>query len=310
MEILLTTFLLALVLAAALSPFQFFQRSERHAAIQNDSQQQARTVQDQLIRELRNVAGQTQLIERAAPYDLLFQTIDGKPKPTGSQNERNVMRVRYCLGSTPEARGRVIVQHQRWTTAAVPAHPDLALGASDPKPCPSASPAWDVLPGTSARHAVAAEDVVNREVGRPLFQYDSAQRELITRIRTDVWVDPTPGRAPAASQLTSGVFLRNQNRAPRAGFTVTPLPAVPRGYLLNASASHDPESMPLLYRWTLIDAAGIRTLVRETDEVVVDHQVPAGQHRLELVVLDRARIPSAACVIDLPPTTTTQCPQP
>ena len=243
MEILLTTFLLALVLAAALSPFQFFQRTERHTAIQNDSQQQARVVQDQMIRELRNVAGQTQLIERADPYDMVFQTIDRNAKPAGSQNERNVMRVRYCLDTSQGVDyGRLIKQTQRWTSSSVPATLPVA------SMCPDIG--W-------GDRTVAATPVTNkatspgRSLQAPMFTYSPAASPMtsITSIRADIYLDSNGPAAPKEVRLTSGVYLRNQNGAPTAAFTPTPGAAGSRTTRLNASASSDPEGYALTYRW-------------------------------------------------------------
>jgi hypothetical protein len=65
-------------------------------------------------------------------------------------------------------------------------------------------------------------------------------------IRTQLWIDPDPTRKPAETQLTSRVFLRNQNRPPSATLDVT---ASGTTVALNASASSDPESYPLSYRF-------------------------------------------------------------
>lgn len=282
MEILLTTFLLALVLGAALSPFQFFQRSERNAAIQNDSQEQARVIQDQMIRELRNVAGQTQLIERADPYDMVFQTIDSTAKPSGSQNERNVMRVRYCLDTTQGVDyGRLIKQTQRWTTASVPtALPSAAM-------CPDTG--W----GT---RTIAAEPVTNKAVspGRslqaPLFIYSpsASPATSITSIRADIYLDSNGPEAPKEVRLTSGVYLRNQNGAPTATFAATPGAAGSRTVRLNASASADPEGYTLSYRWcdlTKTTTCDATTAVGTAASF--DYVAPAsGPRNIRLVVTD------------------------
>jgi Tfp pilus assembly protein PilV len=282
MEILISTFLLSIVLTAALGPFQFFERSERHAAIQNDSQQQARTVQDQLIRELRNVAGQTQLIERADPYDLVFQTIDRNPKPSGSQNERNVMRVRYCLDTSQgDNNGRLVKQTQRWTTASVPSA------------MPSATMCPDVGWGD---RVVAAEPVTNKALpaGRttqmPLFNYFPAASPAtsITSIRVDLYVDANGAAAPKEVRLTSGVYLRNQNGAPTASFTATPGALNSKTVRLNASASSDPEGYSLSYRWCdLTKSVTCDATTAVGSAASFDYVAPtAGPRTIRLVVTD------------------------
>ena len=45
----------------------------------------------------------------------------------------------------------------------------------------------------------------------------------VVAIGTRLFVDPLPASAPNESTLTTRVFLRNQNRAPTATFTATPI---------------------------------------------------------------------------------------
>jgi hypothetical protein len=62
-----------------------------------------------------------------------------------------------------------------------------------------------------------------------------------------LWVDPTPGRGAAETQLYTGVFLRNENRRPVADCT-----AAATGNMhvsLNGSHSSDPEGGQLTYAW-------------------------------------------------------------
>jgi hypothetical protein len=238
MEVIVTTMMLAFVLAAMLSPFETFDRVARDNGVQNDAQDRARNTQDAIVFELRNIAGETQLIERAQDYDVVFQTIDHTPLATGSQNRRNVMRVRYCLDTSLALdRGQLWKQTQKWTTAAVPA---LLPTAS----CPDTT--W-------GDRRVAAENVVNRagNAARPVFAFSPAATPLtsITSIRFDLYVDTTPGAQPKETRLTSGVYLRNQNGAPTATFTGTAGAGGTKQMALNGTASADPENLPLEYRW-------------------------------------------------------------
>ncbi|MEA2349788.1 MAG: hypothetical protein QOG86_729, partial [Thermoleophilaceae bacterium] len=94
MELLIAASLLVLVLGTALVPFQVAQTTERNTQNGNDGLTNARTTLDFLEHQLRNIAGQSQLMNRASSYDLVFETVNPGTKPAGSQNTRNLMRVR------------------------------------------------------------------------------------------------------------------------------------------------------------------------------------------------------------------------
>jgi hypothetical protein len=237
-EVLVAAALLVVVLGAAVTPFQLLQRTDQITQRQNESQDNARSTVDSVTHHLRNVMGQTQLVDRAGAYDLVFETVDPRFKPAGSDNDRNLMRVRYCLdasgGSTTAS--RIWEQELRWTSAAAPST------------MPSTS-----CPDTSfgSRHVVA-DAITNRTGGqdRPLFAYSPGTTPLasITAIRIDVFSDLNPNAAPRETRLTSGVFLRNQNGAPTASATVTAT-GQSRQVTLNAGGSSDPENLPLTFRW-------------------------------------------------------------
>ncbi|MEA2374528.1 MAG: hypothetical protein QOD53_991, partial [Thermoleophilaceae bacterium] len=247
-EVLIASAMLIAVLGAALAPLEVFQRTSRVTANANDSLDNVRNTGDNLAHQLRNVAGQSQLVNRAAANDLVFETIDSTPKPSGSQNDRNIMRVRYCLDTTNApasvTNGRIWEQDLRWTTAAVPVSlPSAAL-------CPDTT--W----AGSTRHVVA-DGITNQNTSttRPavanLFTYFPAASPLtsITSVRFDVFTDRAPLESPRETELTSGVSLRNQNGAPTASFTTAAGAAGSKQITLNAGASSDPESLPMTYRW-------------------------------------------------------------
>jgi type II secretory pathway pseudopilin PulG len=244
MEVLIASSLLIAVLGAALAPFEIFQRTDRVTHNANDSQDNARNTVDSVAHQLRNVAGQTGLIDRASSYDVVFQTIDAGTKPAGSQNDRNVMRVRYCLDTTnapaSPSNGRLWEQDLRWTSAAVPGSMPSAAACPD-------------LGWASSTRRILADYVTNKTGGqsRALFGYFPAASPLsqITSIRVDMFSDRNASESPRETELTSGVLFRNQNGAPTASFTSTPGAAGSKQITLNAAASSDPESLPLTYRW-------------------------------------------------------------
>jgi prepilin-type N-terminal cleavage/methylation domain-containing protein len=237
-EVLATMTILVVVLAATLITLDTFTRSMDANQRRNDTQQQSRTALDQMVRQLRNLAGPTpgrpEAVDKAAAYDLVFQAVDPGGANSGS-NTANVRRVRYCLDTSDPSSGTVWTQVQTWITAATPAVPPTVS-------CPDPDPRW-------VSRRVAATNVVNRLDGgdRPIWSYDASATPDISFVRAKLYVDRDPGRGAREATLETGVFLRNQNRAPAAAFTATPTGN--RHVLLNGSPSQDPEGQPLTYAW-------------------------------------------------------------
>ncbi len=282
-ELLIAMSLMLVVLSATLLLFDAGADNHRLVDEHNESQDTARRHTDRLARELRNMASPSLLttssaqplaVEVATGYELIFRVVDDV-RPAASANTPNVKRVRYCLDGADPANGRLFRQEQTWLTAGTP-----------PVPSTSACPAI----GWSSQ-ALVADAVVNRIDGRnrPLFQFDSADTSRITRVRTDIYIDPTTDRRPVESRLTSGVFLRNQNRVPTASFTVDANPATNQ-VVLNGSPSEDPEDMPLEYRW-FMDGLEIGQGVVFTQTGAAD-----GPHTYRLEVRDPAGLSGEATI--------------
>ncbi len=284
-EVLIASALLLVVLGAAVAPFEVLNTSQRKTENQNDSQDNARNAVTQITRNLRNTSGQNQLVNRADPYDLVIETVDPTAKPGGSQNARNLMRVRYCLdtGSDQYAaltNGRIWEQAYRWTTA-VP--PDSMPGAS----CPDTT--W----GT---RRIVTEYVTNKATSgwRPaaaaLFTYfpNSTPLDTITSVRVRIYADRKWTEDPRETELTSGILLRNQNGAPTASFTATPGSAGSRKITLNAGISTDPEGLPLTYRWCdVTTVATCDDTTRIGTGVLYTYTAPvAGPRSIKLQVTD------------------------
>jgi hypothetical protein len=229
----------AAVLGATLELFNGSERINRDSQTRVDAEERARQAEEAVVRDLRNLASPTpsqpQAVDRAGPRDLVFKTVD--PVRSGaSQNEANVMRVRYCL----DAAGRLWRMQQRWTSATVPTVPGGPTGFADDPAC--ATSGWD-------RSEQVADTIVNYAAGRvrPLFSYNSAtDLTAITSIAVSVFVDLDVTKRPKETDLSSSVYLRNQNRPPVAALVAK---ASVQGLLLNGSLSTDPEGDLLTYCW-------------------------------------------------------------
>lgn len=251
---LLTVLALSLVImGATLATFNGAEQTQRVNQDQNESQDTNRRALDAIARRLRNLASPStaapNAVEKNDQYDMIFQTV-GATKPGTSLNDRNITRVRYCLGASSGGKATLWRQQQTWTSAAPPAVPSTAS-------CPDA--AWPVIAGTGDNKRALAGDIVNRELSQPTFSFNSSTLASINAVTIELLVDTNPGKAPAESRLASGVFLRNQNQAPVASATATDTGTGHR-LLLNGSASEDPEGNGLTrYEW-FADGDGTTTI--------------------------------------------------
>ena len=119
-----------------------YQADAKRSTRRNDSQDQARTAIDRIVRELRDVASSRTsptLIEGAGAFDLTFQTVDSAVPAGTSSNKLGITRLRYCLPADPapgaKAKQVLVAQKETWTTAAAPANPWAASGGVFPA-CP------------------------------------------------------------------------------------------------------------------------------------------------------------------------------
>jgi type II secretory pathway component PulJ len=255
-EVLIAAVLMIIVLGATLTALTSFQRNTATNQRQNDAQDQARSTLDLIARDLRNLASpvfeRPEAIDRKEPLDLIVQS-EGRGTG-GSLNARNTMRVRFCLA--PDR--RLYRSLQTWTTAAIPN-----------------APAATECPGTGwTTNTVVAENVVNGT--RPIFTYNAVGLQDVTEVTASLYVDVNPGTTPAETELQSSVYLRNQNRAPTALFSVE---VVSGSILLNASESTDPEEKALIYSWKLDNVAA-------GSGILLTKPVPAGNHTVLLNVSD------------------------
>ena len=284
LEAMIASVMMLAVLGAALAPFDLMHQTERRTANQNDSQDSARNAMAVMVRNLRNTSGQNRLVNMASSYDMVVETVDPSAKPAGSQNARNLMRVRYCLDTTSSGAsltgGVIWEQTQKWTTASPPAMPSTST-------CPEGS--WTKT-RAAAQHVTNRATWTGRPAAAPLFSFYPSANSLdtITAIRINLYTDRSWKEKPAETQLASGVLLRNQNGSPTASFNATPGAVGSLKLTLNAGTSTDPEGLPLTYRWCDVTTV---TLCDDTTRVgtgvLYTYTAPAaGARKIQLQVFD------------------------
>ena len=284
-ELLVSMAIMIFVLSATLGALDVFGSTTTRNQQVVAAQDTARLALDKLARELRNGSAYTDgssvpsAIVRAQPWDLVVQTVNPQSGGAGNLNTLNLMRVRYCLYTPTNTLYR---QWQTWTTATPPAV------VTDPA-CPSGS--W----GTN-HQTVVATDVVNGGTRR-VFTYNNGDAsdinstppalEDISSVRVGLWIDPNPGKAPAETQLHTGVFLRNKNRRPVADCTAAP---IGNSYVsLNGTRSTDPEGGLLSFAW----ADGTTSI--SSPGSLISYKAPTtGAHTFTLTVTDPGGLSSTA----------------
>lgn len=243
-ELQIVMVMMIVILGATLTTFNQSEANWRDNQDHTDALDQTRRAVDTVARQLRSLASPSTenptAVERAGEYDIVFQTV-APTKPDGSQNDRNITRVRYCVGEPDDGTASLWRQEETWTSPAPP--PSVPEGVA----CPGTS--WPAIDGGTTNAHVVAQHVVNAGQDVPLFTYDSDESASIYSIGVEVLVDLDPTQSPGATRLGTSVFLRNQNQAPVAHATATDTGTGHR-VVLNGSGSHDPEGRALaLYEW-------------------------------------------------------------
>jgi hypothetical protein len=251
---------------------------------------------DRIVRQLRNIASPVtspKLLERATPYDIVFQTIAsaGVNNTTCGSNTTCDERVRYCIpqDTNPGTRSdeEVIGETQTWTASSPPSSP-WSSGPTVTIPCPD-----NPLPSGVTKSVVVAPSVTNRYQGRTdrsafTFNNGVAPSNLgsVFTVQIDVFVNPTPTVPAAESEIRSGAFLRNQPRSPVASFTYTATGN--GGVLLNGGTSYSPDGEDLTYAWTCTSqTCPDNAALTLSNQGLVDWNPGAGTYTVQLTVTDQ-----------------------
>jgi hypothetical protein len=218
---------------------------ENESDNRNDNIEMARNALEIQARQLRNLAKRVTdgvIASPAGEDSFTFQTSD----PTRTW-------VRYCLNTTNPTNGEVWMQQKSLAVNVLSAPVSGAMQNG----CPSTSSDW-------SESKLVVDHVVNRIGGRkrPMFTYRCAgggtacvnsttTYDQIVGVDASLYVDTKPTDRLPEQLVRSGVYLRNQNQAPTAEFTFTPITGTPRTMLFNASGSADYEQRTLAYYWFL-----------------------------------------------------------
>jgi type II secretory pathway pseudopilin PulG len=235
-----------IVLGSVVLVFTVFLQDNRYDQFRDDAQAHAQTMIDRLSRELRSAAstsaGSAGLLEKAAPYDLVFETVNAAPGQPPSGNPTNQMRVRYCLDSNNTLWRQT--ESLQTTADAIP----------DTSTCPDTSNVTGTVWATKYAELNDVTNEIGGDTTRPLFTYGPSgwtSTAQIKQVQLGLYVDRNPGHLPGPTVLTSGIYLRNELAQPVAQFTPSKSP-VSQGVLdlrLDASPSFDPNGQALSYQW-------------------------------------------------------------
>jgi type II secretory pathway pseudopilin PulG len=239
-ELLLVCVISLIIFGATLTAWTSIYRSNRALEGQQDNAEAARVALDRAARQLRNLANPTvnaiTTIDRATDYDFIFQTSD--PSKTW---------VRYCLQTS--GGGNTTENATLWESESptgITSSPDMRGS------CPGDG--W-------AKSTAVVQGVTNQAGGidRNIFDYEcsiataatcpasDSEYSKITNVGIDLWVDADNTDRVSELNVTTGVFLRNQNEAPTASGSASKIAT--EQVLLNGSGSTDPEGRTLEYFW-------------------------------------------------------------
>lgn len=274
-ELLVATTMALIVFAATLSTLAVFNDTSQALDHRNGSQNQARLAVDQIVSRLRNTSSSSSapsFVERANPYDLVFQTVP----VSGGQ----AALVRYCVPDDPapgSSATEALIEQTAPSTSSLPttACPDPAYGSS-----------------------VLVAHVTNRRLGaaRPVFTYNgtTAPSDLTTikSIGVDLFVNTHPADSNNEYELQSSALLRNAQAPPVASFTWSQ--GASGTVVLDGGTSYSTADDPLTYAWRCKTSAGASVDCSSSGSTFAWTPNPGlGTYTVTLTVTDQAGLQSA-----------------
>lgn len=302
-ELLVAMTISLVVFGAALTLLDSYLRQSSAATKRLDAQDRARLAVDRIVRDLRNVSSPLttpKLLERATPYDVVFQTI-GTPSGGSSGNVSGIERVRYCIPQDSSAgsasQEELIAQVQTWTTSTAATDP----WTSDPTQT-IACPDLTFTPATGQPvYTVLAQSITNRyqqTSSYPAFSFNNgldansvAASDLpqISTIQVNLRVNPTPSLSGATTQIQSSAYLRNKQHSPVAQFTYSATGG--GGVILNAGQSYSPDNEQLSYAWACTSSpCASASALSLASTGLVSWKPGAGTYTVALTVTDETGV--------------------
>lgn len=262
-EMLVAMTITLIVMGSVVTILTVFLNDNRNDQYRDQATADAQTMIDRLSRDLRNAAsptpGSAGLLAEAGAYDIGFQSVNATPGAAPTGNATNQMWVRYCLNASSNTVWRQTTAPSQ-TSSTFPDALTIVNGVPvDTAACPSTNTKW-ITSSNGGSCCIELNDVTN-EVGgdnRALFTYgpsgyqDTAQDTAqIKSVQVDPFVDRNPGHPlPGPTELTSGIYLRNELAPPQAGFVPSKRAQTGGADIrLDGSSSSDPNGQVLSYQW-------------------------------------------------------------
>jgi prepilin-type N-terminal cleavage/methylation domain-containing protein len=264
-ELLVTMLILTIIFGAVLGAFEAFQRFTVTSNARADTQDMVRNAVDVMTQRLRGAvdSGTASGVDRANANDLVVRVVD--PALSGGSNAARQAYLRYCVDPSTQ---KLYAQSLGWTTAAPATLPVSACGSTT---------GWATT-DQLADHVTTA--------GGNIFSF-SPSASAVSKVGIDLTSDLDPARPPAATQLRTGVVLRNLNQPPTAQLSC--VGAGSGSVTCDSTGSSDDSGQALGLAWSYAAGAcpaASYTAIGATTILINQTGLSPGQYCFKLVVTD------------------------